>query len=501
MSKKDHDLDVLFIVPPLFRFIGIDMQSYPLGLGYMVSYLKNANVYAEIYNADYMTKSLLQTRMTTFNTIISTLLGTSHPIGNIAKKWPIFYSEVNNTDHDVYNDFRIVLKKTNPKIIGISSRIVDIPSTLLLAKIAKEVLPNVKIVIGGASASSSSTYLMKSNNIDFLVIGEGEETILELVTYLLDFKNKVNDLHQIKGIMCRNNGDIIRTESRPLISNLDDIPFPDRNSVFILDKNKVIKYIHQNVDVITSRGCPYLCKFCCAYIVWGTRKPRFRSVGNIIDEIIYLKNTFGQTHFIFWDDLFTSNRNRVIEFCNTIIERQLNITWICLVRINTIDAELLSVMKKAGCVEIQIGIESGNDRILKHINKNITLDQIHQKIPIIRQSGINWLAFFIIGFPSETESEIMDTLNLVNKIKPTSIAISIFSPYPGTEFYSELEEKKILGENVMKSDVWYVQNNFTGTMDDDKFKAIVKKAFEFNDRYNQNRMKILSKIFKRITTL
>ena len=501
MSQKYHDLDVLFIVPPLFRFIDIDMQSYPLGLGYMVSYLINGNVNAEIYNADYMIKSPLQTRMTTVNTIVSNLLGTSHPIGNIAKKWPIFYSEVNNTDHDIYNDFRIVLNKTNPKIIGISSRIVDIPSTLLLAKIAKEVLPNVKIIIGGASASSSSTYLMENNNIDFLVIGEGEYTILELVTYLLDFKNKVHDLHQIKGIMYRNNGDLIRTESRPLISNLDDIPFPDRNSVFVLDKNKEIKYIHQNVDVITSRGCPYLCKFCCAYTAWGTRKPRFRSVDNIIDEIIYLKNTFGQTHFIFWDDLFTSNRSRAIEFSNKIIEKQLNISWICLVRINTIDAELLAVMKKAGCVEIQIGIESGNDRILKHIKKNITLEQIHQQIPVIRQSGINWLAFFIIGFPSETENEIMDTLNLIFKIKPSSVAISIFSPYPGTEFYTELKEKGLLGENVMKSDVWYVNNNYTGTMTDDKFKAIVKKAFKLNDRYNQNRMKFLSEIFRRIFTL
>lgn len=489
--RENSNLDVLLVVPPLFRFIDIDMQSYPLGLGYIVSYLKQTNIRAEIYNADYIPRSPNENRMRTVKRILSTVVGTYHPVLDIAKRWPSYYQDVLNTECDVWDDYKIVLQKTNPKIIGISSRIVDITSTFIMARIARQLLPRVKIIVGGASASSSTDYLLANEDIDCLVLGEGEQTMRELTTHILSGRT---DWRYIKGITYVKNGITFKNEPGELISNLDDIPFPDRDAMFILDINKQIKYIHMNTDIITSRGCPYACKFCSAYTAWGTRKPRMRSVSNIIHELVYLHTTYGQNDFIFWDDLFTSNRERVVSFCNRLIELKLNIKWRCLVRINTIDTELLTVMRLAGCYEIQIGIESGNDRILKHIGKNLTLKQIREQLPVLRKSGMDWLAFFIIGFPTETESEIQDTINFIHEITPTAIAISVFSPYPGTEFYNELNEKGLLGDNVMKSDVWYINNNYTGTMSDDKFKSIAEDAFRLNDNYNGGRMKLLQEI-------
>ena len=143
-------------------------------------------------------------------------------------------------------------------------------------------------------------------------------------------------------------------------------------------------------------------------------------------------------------------------------------------------------LKQAGCVEIQIGIESGNNRILKHIGKNITVEQIKEKVLILKESGLRWLSFFIIGFPSETKQEIEDTLNLISEIKPSQVCISIFAPYRGTDFFDILASQKAIDENYLMPDTYNVHSNFTGTMTDKKFKNIALKAMKFNDKYNQN---------------
>ena len=196
---------------------------------------------------------------------------------------------------------------------------------------------------------------------------------------------------------------------------------------------------------------------------------------------------YAQRSFIFWDDLFSVDKQRVMELCEKILDQHLDIHWVCLVRLNTIDAEMLSIMKKAGCTQIQIGIESGNDRILGYIGKNLTLSQIRAKIPMIRRSGLEWLIFSIVGFPTESEKEIEDTLRLISEIKPSEVGMSIFAPYPGTEFYHELQEKGLLDENTMKSDTWYPYNNFTLKIPDERFVKIAIHALEYADRFDLRR--------------
>jgi radical SAM superfamily enzyme YgiQ (UPF0313 family) len=362
--------------------------------------------------------------------------------------------------------------------------VVDIPSTFILANIAKEVLPDVKVIVGGPTAITCSEYLMQNNSIDILVMSEGEETISKLTRLIIDNSN-VPELKDILGITYRDvKNKIVSAPPRPLIPNLDNIPFPNRDSMFTLDAYGNVKYMHECSDILTSRGCPYPCTFCCAYEAWGSRKPRFRSVNNIISELKYLITTFNQEFFTFWDDLFTANKARTTELCEKIIQDKLNIKWICITRLNSLDSELLNIMRKAGCIEVQIGIESGSDRVLKYIKKGITLELIHEKVSLIKKSGIAWRIFLIIGFPSETKKEIYDTLNLISEIKPTSVDLSIFCPYPGTDLYYELKEKGALGSDFMKSDMWYPYNNYTGTMSNEEFRGIAFKALEYVDCYH-----------------
>jgi radical SAM superfamily enzyme YgiQ (UPF0313 family) len=488
MSAKHLEIDlleinpeILFVIPPIRRFLGESSNPFPLGLGYMVSYLKKRSIKALIYNSDYC-----------FHKTISSNV-------DFADNWSLFYSNVNDTEHEIWNDVKFVLKKTKPKIIGISSKVVDIPSTFVYANLIKEILPEAIVVVGGPSAITCSEYLMENKSIDYLVLGEGEETITELSCHILNKQGR-RPLDDINGICYRkDDGSLFYAPQRELIANIDDIPFPDREALFVVDEQKKIVRMNLCVDILTSRGCPYRCTFCCTYEAWNSRKPRLRSVDNVVEEIRYLKEKFGQSYFIFWDDLFTYDRKRTIELCKRIINEKLNITWLCLVRINTIDKELLKIMKQAGCNEIQIGIESGSDRILKRIKKGLTVDMINEKVPIIRQSGLKWIIFLIIGFPTETEEEIAQTIKLIKTLKPDFADVSVLAPYPGTAIYYELKEQGLLDRDLMKSDMCNPDNNYTGTISDDDFRRIAMNALKFAHGYN-NRFRLKYK-FERLIKL
>lgn len=485
-ALQSERLDVLFILPPLYAFMKSEFPSFRLGPGYLVSYLKERGISSRIYNADIY-KPMHQEGFSfgsAWNRFIKAIRGFTY----FAKRWLNYYDQVNDLANPIWQDLRIVLRTAQPKIVGISASMVTIPSTIVVAKIIREELPGAKVIVGGPAATTSTDELIRNEAIDFLVLGEGEETLFELASFLLGRQGAPARLEDIRGIMYRDAAVIVRTPPRPLIADLDSIPFPDRDSMFVLGSDGKFRTIHSNEDLLASRGCPYPCKFCGAFAVWGTRKTRFRGVDNIVAEIIQLNRSYGQRSFVFWDDLFTVNRKRTIELCEKIISSRLDIEWVCLVRLNTIDAELLAIMKRAGCREIQIGIESGNDRILKHIGKDLTVAGIRDKVPLIKASGIEWGVFIIIGFPSETRAEMEETLRLLGEIKPTWVVISIFTPYPGTEFFNELKEQGRLGENFMRGDFWYPNNNYTGTMDDLEFKRFAIRALNYGDRYNMRRI-------------
>jgi radical SAM superfamily enzyme YgiQ (UPF0313 family) len=483
MAKKQiGQLDVLFILPPHFRLVGESFFNFPLGLGYLVAYLQTKHFISAIFNMDTTkSKSLLAK--------IINKLNPHHKYKwyDYAKKWDDFFKRIEDINDPIWAEVGVVIEKTKPKIVGITATIITVPCIFNIAKIVKKADSNIKVVVGGPAATTIPDYVLGNEQVDYLVYGEGEETMADLTEHILNNNTSPEALKKVNGIIFKHAGEIIKTPLRPLVQDINKLPFPDRESMFVLDKKKQIRKVYSNGDILTSRGCPYLCKFCACYTIWGTRTPRARSVENIMQELEYLVKTYRQKSFIFWDDLFTVNKKRVIEFCEELIKRKLNIKWICLARLNNLDREMLDIMKKAGCIQIQVGVESGSDKMLKFIGKNLTISVINEKAQIINDATVNWLAFFIIGFPTETKEEIKQTLNYIEKIKPSSVGISIFSPYPGSDFFTFLNEKNLFKkqDEYLKIDVWNPKNNYTGTMSDEEFSKIALAALKFGDEYNR----------------
>jgi radical SAM superfamily enzyme YgiQ (UPF0313 family) len=329
-------------------------------------------------------------------------------------------------------------------------------------------------------------------DVDIIVRGEGENTILELAEKL-QHTNRVED---VKGIVYRQNGNVINNTEREFINVLDVLPFADRE--VLLNKKT---YNSEDMGLMmTSRGCPYTCSY-CATSIWK-RKIRYRSIDNVIEEIKLVRGRYGTQQFTFKDDSFTVNRKRIMEFCDRLINENIDINWDCNTRVNLIDEEMLSRMKRAGCNSIKIGIETGSERILGLINKGTTLSQARIAAKLLRKAGIHWTAYFMIGLPSETKKEIYETLNFLNELKPDFASLSIYEPFPGTELFEfGIEKGLVQRERTMKDfytispKYYYVKDTSRriDTMDTaefEKLEAEMKRKFH---KYNMGFSKLLKR--------
>lgn len=221
-----------------------------------------------------------------------------------------------------------------------------------------------------------------------------------------------------------------------LIEDIDKLPFPARH----LFKN-VVDYtgIHgQDIwegatSIISSRGCPFQCTYCTR--IPQTRKMRFRSPDYIVNELREIMLEYRINHFRFVDDIFTLNRDRIISLCEKVINEKLNINWMCITRGDTVDETMLSQMKKAGCVEIDIGVESGSQRILDLMNKRATVESLGNAIQMIKCAGIKAKTYLMYGFPGETDTDRQLTLDFIRKNKPDGVTISKFAPIPGSKLW------------------------------------------------------------------
>jgi radical SAM superfamily enzyme YgiQ (UPF0313 family) len=273
------------------------------------------------------------------------------------------------------------------------------------------------------------------------VHGEGEETITELVE-----KYKSKDLSDVKGIAYKKNKRVVVNPPRPLIKNLDSIPFPAHHLL------KMDRYSHplmrgrKIMSVLTSRGCPYNCTFCTKNIFGSTF--RARSAENVLEEIELLVKNYGVNEINIIDDNFNVDRKRTMEICKGIIDRGLKIKWSTPngIRADTVDRELIQIMKRSGCYSLSFGIESGSPRIVQSINKNIKLGVIREVFKICRDEGIETVAFFIIGLPGETAEDIQMTIDFAKEIQPDVADFHMLIPLPGTPIYDYLKQNNLLLE-------------------------------------------------------
>ncbi len=332
-----------------------------------------------------------------------------------------------------HENLKSELTSFEPDLIGVASMTATAPSAMQAARTAKEACPNSKVIMGGPHATfADSQILTEETAVDVVVRGEGELTLLELAQNRADPKS----LPKTLGITFRNNGDIVKTANRPYIEDLDALPRP-AYKFLQMDKYRIYGKIF--LPIMTSRGCPFQCSFCVASQIFGA-KFRARNPKNVVDELEWLKNEYGAEGISFHDDTLTLDKKRIIDICDEMIARKINLPWGCQTRVDTVSPEVLAKMRQAGCNEVSFGVESGCQRILDAVHKKFELSQAEKAIKWAKKEGLFVAVSTIIGYPGETKESMQQTSELMRRIEPDDAWLCIATPYPGTELRALVEK-------------------------------------------------------------
>ncbi len=325
-------------------------------------------------------------------------------------------------------------KDIAPDLICLTSMTISIDSAGAVAMELRKHLPGTPIILGGVHVSALPERTMREiPALDIGVLGEGELTFMEILERLEGDR----DFSGVKGIVLRaGDGELVITEPREFIKNLDDLPFPAWDLTDISRNYRLSAYgttADRSAGLITSRGCPGKCIF-CDQSSFG-RRFRAHSAAYVVDQIEMLHREKGIADFLFYDDLFVANRRRLTQVCNMIKERGMDITWSCCSRVDYIHADTLSLMKESGCWLIEFGIESGSQKILDFLQKRITKDQVREAIRMTRAAGIKTKGNFIFGNPLETSESLEETIDFAIEIGIDYFQHTFMSPLPGSQLY------------------------------------------------------------------
>jgi len=390
-------------------------------------------------------------------------------LGKIAGMLEFHCHEVQIVDADALNlsveQVVQIIKSFQPDYVGISVRTPSLGISVKTAEKIKEAMPTVPLIIGGPHVTAfSKETLERFSCFDIGVLHEGEYTMLDVVNGC--------PYSKILGLVYRESNEILTTEKRPLIKNLDDLPFTAYH-LMPLDHYKPYppNLKLPFIGYISSRGCPGVCLF-CYHGLFGYEY-RCNSAEYVVREIENCIQKFGIKSVIFYDDTFSLNRQRVVDICNLLLERKLKIQFRCETRVNLVDEELLRLMKKAGLVHVSFGVESGNQEIINEWKKGITIDQVRRAFRLSDKVGIETiLAYMIIGAPSETEKSIKESINLMKELNPDLVQWSVACPLPSTELarwyeseFGKIENvSSLMYSNIYSSKDWkpvYRSKNFT----------------------------------------
>src|SRR3990170_4517040 len=322
------------------------------------------------------------------------------------------------------------VRDSNPEIIGIYSMFSMKKTSLELATLLRKDCD--LLVVGGPLPTLDPTDFLRV--FDVAVIGEGENSMVELV----ECWERRQDFSQAEGIAYKCQGEVRLTSPRKFVENLDALPFPSRE-LFDNDayKRYYLKRFGYSISpMITSRGCPFSCDF-CSRPVFG-QSLRSRSAINVVDEIESIAG-LGYDRVWFADDCFTLNRERLIETCDEIIKRRIDVGWECLSRVDTLNREVAAKMRRAGCIRVFFGIESGNDGVLALMRKQITVEQARKAVYIAKSAGLQLGAFFILGYPGETDRSVLDTVRFASGLPLDYLSFTLPYPIPGTELFSRVK--------------------------------------------------------------
>ncbi|MCP4200262.1 MAG: radical SAM protein [Proteobacteria bacterium] len=343
----------------------------------------------------------------------------------------------------------------HPDLVALTSMTTSYASIEDTTRMLKESL-GVPTIIGGPHATSLPEQTLENPHIDYLIYGEGEEVFQDFIRAQA---TGAGNWGEILGLWYKDDGEIVNGGERALIKDLDALPYPARH-LFELDQYPLYAPNGEPMlTVLSSRGCPYNCSFCFKGIVGRTY--RQRGPENIADELQHVIDNYGVRNFYFIDDLFTIDIRRLEQILDHFIERNMDIRWRCLARVDRINPDLLYKMYKAGCRQIHYGIESGNDEVLKRTAKHIRLEQVREAVRWTEDAGIHSKGYFILGLPGDNVETMEETIEFAASLDLSEAMFSIATPMPGTQLWSELKRRHpgtVYNADFTKS---YYYNSYT----------------------------------------
>jgi len=344
-----------------------------------------------------------------------------------------------------YDTLEQRIKNIDFEVVGITAMTFTLIDVIKTINIVKKIKPESKLVLGGPHVSIYAKETINIKGVDFVVLGEGEKIFAKLIDNIDDFEK----LKEIKGLVYKNkNGTLVHTGLPVLIpeNELDKLPFPKRELTPYKKYTSILAKRTPITTLFTSRGCPYKCSFCNRPHLGNIfRAMSAERVVQEIEECLKL----GIHEFLVYDDTFTVRKNRVKRICELIIKKDLDIGFDIRARVDTLDEELLQLLKKAGCRGIHYGIEAGTEKILKVLRKGITLQKAKEIFELTKKYKIQTLAYFMIGSPNETIEDIFETFRISKWLKPDFVHMTILTPFPATDIYMQG-----LSKGVFKGDVW-----------------------------------------------
>lgn len=419
-------LRLLLLEPPFYRLYspGYGLCKAPLGLGSLAAVVQaETDAVVRMVHADF------------------------HPAPDpfdarylTGEGFERFQAALRDPSDPAWAEVRVAVEDFGPDLVGISAKTPAWSSALACARMAREAAPQALILAGGPHPSAVGRAVLDHPDIDAAVIGEGEATLVDLVRSLSrsPARPRANALDGIPGLLTRAG----RFTPRPPIRDLDALPFP-HPAARLATAGATDWPVQAFASVFTARGCPHACAYCASGTVWG-RKPRARSIASVLAEVAALR-TLGVRHVHFDDDTFGLTHDRLLALCAALEAQRQDLTFSCETHVNLVTPDTARAMGRAGFATVQIGLESGDDDMLRRIGKGFGRERALRACACIKAEGLRLETFFMAGFPDETRESLAATRALMERTGADKIIYSIFTPYPGTPLHERCREMGLIG--------------------------------------------------------
>ena len=438
---------ILLVSPPFYRLMGSHYNGLLLGILYIAAILREDGHEVAVLNADFEDRNdyLDQT--------------------GIFKGFNLYKKIHEDKSHYIWEDTVAKILAFEPEYVGITMFTANFKAAKIIAEKIKQKNNNIKILVGGPHPTLSPRDVLQSEEFDYIVQNEGEYPFLQLVNG--------KPLEEIPGLGYKKDGRMFMNPPAEPIEDLDLLPFPARD--LIINSSNTMDF----GQLITGRGCPFSCTYCASPAMWAKKKARFRSIENVIKELVLIKEHYPHNVIYFYDDTFSLKKDRTKELCNRIIESNINIKWKCDTRADCLTDEIVSLMKKAGCVCMKIGVESGSKKILRQINKRVNKEKIMDAVKIIKKYDIPLTIYLMAGFPGETDDDLKETIKFAREIDANYYSLSIVAPYYGTKIHDEF----VLNNGGLDKEHWeyFYHQSREMIMNDKLSQGIIEEFLSLNE--------------------